>query len=127
MSKASYTGSVWTMRDSATPLLAVGDQLDFTSQGNSLSITCTSGNPANVQRWGNVGDCIWRQNGGPAGYLTGTVNNDSGESFPFVVTHLAGTPNWIHVEVVAQPAGGVMAMSGGGGGPGGGTGNDEPP
>ena len=118
----------WTIRESDTDVIAVGDKLRIDRVGNSpkVKFTCESPNSGTPERWDDVKDCKWSENGGPAGHLGGTISDSSGDSFPLVFTYAEGSPNQIHVAVVAMPAsgGGVVAL---GGGSAGGAGGDDDP
>ena len=116
----------WTIRESDTDVIAVGDQLHIERVGNSpkVKFRCDSPNPGTPERWDDVKDCKWSEDGGPAGHLGGTISNSSGDSYPLVVTYAENSPNRIHIEIVAMPAsgGGVVALVAGGAG-----GDDDPP
>jgi hypothetical protein len=116
----------WTIRESDTEVIAVGDKLHIDRVGNSPKVRfrCDSPNPGTSEHWDDVKDCKWSENGGPAGHLEGTISDSSSASFPLVFTYAEGSPNQIHVAVVAMPAsgGGVVAL---GGGSAGGAGGDD--
>jgi len=118
----------WTIRNSDTAVIAVGDKLQIDRVGNSPKVTfrCDSPNAGTSELWDDVKDCKWSESGGPAGHLEGTISDSSGDSFPLVFTYAEGNPNQIYVAVVAMPAsgGGVVAL---GGGSGGGAGGDDDP
>ncbi len=118
----------WTIRNSDTVVIAVGDKLHVERVGGSPKVKfhCDSPNSSTSELWDDVKDCKWSENGGPAGHLEGTISDSSGDSFPLVFTYAEGDPNQIHVAVVAMPAsgGGVVAL---GGGSGGGAGGDDDP
>ena len=109
----------WTIRESDTSVIAVGDQLHIDRVGNSpkVEFRCVSPSPDTVEIWDDVKDCKWSENGGPAGHLEGTISGSSGDSYPLVFTYAEGSPDLIHLAVVAMPAsgGGVVALGGGGG------------
>ena len=109
----------WTIRESDTDVIAVGDKLHIERVGNSpkVKFRCESPNSGTADLWDDVKDCKWSENGGPAGHLEGTISDSSGDSYPLVFTYAEGSPNRIHVEVVAMPTsgGGVVARSHGGG------------
>ena len=119
----------WTIRDSTTPVIGAGDQLHVSRKGqtNGVNFRCKSSNPATVAIWAAVHDCHWFSGGGEAGYLGGTIGNPSGDQFPLVITYAAGSPNLIHIAVVAVPIGGGDVVAAGGGGAGGAAGDDDPP
>ena len=121
----------WTIRESDTSVIAVGDKLHVDRVGNSpkVNFRCDSPNSGTSERWDKIKDCRWLENGGPAGHLEGTISDSSGDSYPLVFTYAEGSPNRIHMRVVAMPAseGGVAAMGGHGGGAGSAGGDDEPP
>ena len=117
----------WTIRESDTDVIAVGDKLHIERVGNSpkVKFRCESPISGTADLWDDVKDCKWSENGGPAGHLEGTISDLSGDSYPLVFTYAEGSPNRIHVEVVAMPTsgGGVVAQSHGGAG--GASGDDE--
>ena len=117
----------WTIRESDTNVIAVDDKLHIDRVGNSpkVKFRCDSPNSGTAELWGDVKDCKWSKNGGPAGHLEGTISDLSGDNYPLVFTYAEGSPNRIHVAVVAMPAsgGGVVALGGGGAGSAGGDDN----
>ncbi len=117
----------WTIRESDTDVIALGDKLHIERVGNSpkVKFRCESPNSGTADLWDDVKDCKWSENGGPAGHLEGTISDSSGDSYPLVFTYAEGSPNRIHVEVIAMPTsgGGVVALSHGGAG--GASGDDE--
>ncbi len=121
----------WSIRESMTTVIAVGDQLHIDRVGNSgkVDFRCDSPNTGTPELWDAVKDCRWLPKGGPAGHLQGTISDQSGGDFPLVITYAAGSPDRIHLEVVAMPISGgdVVAMGGGGGGAGNAGGDDDPP
>ncbi len=110
----------WTIQDSTTTVIAANDKLHIERVGGSpkVKFRCESPNSGTVDSWSGVKDCRWRENGGPAGHLEGTISDSSGGDFPLVITYAEGTPNRIHITVAAMP-GDVAAMAHGGGGAGG--------
>ena len=110
----------WTIRDSTTTVIAVNDKLHIDRVGNSpkVKFRCESPNSDTSERWDDVKDCRWRENGGPAGHLQGTISDASGDSFPLAITYAENSPNRIHIEIVAMPVGGggVIALLAGGAG-----------
>ncbi len=114
----------WTIRESNTDVIAVGDKLHIERVGNSpkVKFRCDSPNPNTPELWDDVKDCKWSENGGPAGHLEGTISGSSGDSYPLVFTYAEGSPDRIHIEIVAMPVGGggVVALGGGGAGSAGG-------
>ena len=114
----------WTIRESTTTVIALGDQLHIDRAGNSpkVKFRCDSPNSGTSERWDDVKDCRWRENGGPAGHLEGTISDSSGDNYPLVFTYAENSPNRIHLEIVAMPVrgGDVVAMGGGGAGSAGG-------
>ncbi len=116
----------WTIRNSDTTVIAMGDKLHINRVGNSpkVKFRCDSPNSNTSERWDDVKDCRWRENGGPAGHLQGTISDASDDSFPLVITHAENSPTRIHIEIVAMPVsgGGVVALIAGGAG-----GDDDPP
>ena len=116
----------WTIRESTTTLIAVGDKLQIDRVGNSpkVKFDCESSNSGTSELWDDVKNCKWSENGGPAGHLAGTIADADGDSYPLAFTYAEGDPNRIHLEVVAMPkgGGGVIAL---GGGSGGGAGGDD--
>ncbi len=116
----------WTIRESNTDVIKVDDKLHIDRVGNSpkVKFRCESPDSGIVDRWSNVKDCRWRENGGPAGHLEGTITDSSGGDFPLVITYAEGSPNQILITVVAMP-GDVVAMAGGGGGAGSAEGDDD--
>ena len=117
----------WTIRDSDTTVIAVGDQLHIDRIGGSpkVKFRCESPNSGTAERWDDVKNCRWREDGGSAGHLEGTISDSSGVSYPLVFTYAEGSPDLIHIAVVAMPAsggGGVEAASTGGAG---GAGGDD--
>lgn len=120
----------WTIRDSTTPIIDVGDQLHVSRKGqtNGTNFRCESSNQATVAIWAAVHDCQWFSGGGEAGYLSGTIGDASGDQYPLVITYAAGSPNVIRITVVAVPiGGGDVVAAGGGDGAGGAGGDDDPP
>ncbi len=117
----------WAIWESTTTVIAVGDKLHIDRVGNSpkVKFRCDSPNPGTSELWDDVKDCKWSENGGPAGHLEGTISDSSDDSYPLVFTYAEGSPNRIHVEVVAMPAsgGGVVATGHGGAGSAGGLDN----
>jgi hypothetical protein len=117
----------WSIRESTTTVIAADDQLHIGRKGHSVKINfrCDSPNPGTPELWDNVKDCRWSPNGGPAGYLQGTISDQSGDNYPLVITYAEDSPNRIHIEIVAMPIGGgdVIASHGGAGGAGG---DDDP-
>ncbi len=117
----------WTIRESDTDVIAVNDKLHIDRVGNSpkVKFRCESPNSDTTERWDDVKDCRWRENGGPAGHLQGTISDASGDSFPLAITYAENSPNRIHIEIVAMPVngGGVVTftLAGGAGG------DDDPP
>ena len=109
----------WKIQESTTSVIAVDDKLHIDRVGNSpkVKFRCDSPNSGTVELWDDVKDCKWAENGGPAGHLEGTISDSSGDSYPLVFTYAEGSPDRIHVEVVAMPTsgGGVVALSHGGG------------
>ncbi len=120
----------WTIRQSTTTVIAVDDKLHIDRVGNSpkVKFRCDSPNPGTSELWDDVKDCKWSENGGPAGYLGGTISDSSGDSYPLVVTYAENSPNRIHIEVVTMPVseGGVVTLGGRGGGAGSAGGDDDP-
>ncbi len=118
----------WTIRESDTEVIAVGDKLHIDRVGNSpkVKFRCDSPNPGTSTLWDDVKNCKWSENGGPAGHLEGTISDSSGDSYPLVFTYAEGSPDRIHVAVVAMPAsgGGVVVMAHGGAGSAGGDDED---
>jgi hypothetical protein len=118
----------WTIRNSDTTVIAVGDKLDVERVGGSPKVKfhCDSPNSGTSELWDDVKDCKWSENGGPAGHLQGTISDQSGGNFPLVITYAENNPNRIHIEIVAMPVsgGGVVALGGGGAGSAGG--DDDP-
>jgi hypothetical protein len=116
----------WTIRESDTDVIAAGDKLHIERVGNSpkVKFRCESPNSGTADLWDDVKDCKWSENGGPAGHIEGTISDTSGDSYPLVFTYAEGSPNRIHVEVVAMPTsgGGVVTLSHGGAG---GAGGDD--
>lgn len=116
----------WTIRESTTTVIAVGDKLHVDRVGNSpkVKFSCDSPNQGTSELWVDVKDCKWSENGGPAGHLQGTISDQSGGNFPLVITYAENSPNRIHIEIVAMPVsgGGVVALGGGGG-----AGGDDDP
>lgn len=114
----------WTIRESTATVIAADDQLHIDRVGNSpkVKFRCDSPNPNAPELWDDVKDCKWSENGGPAGHLEGTISGSSGDSYPLVFTYAEGSPNRIHIEIVAMPVGGggVVALGGGGAGSAGG-------
>ena len=120
----------WTIRDSTTPVIGVGDQLHVSRRGQTLGVNfrCESSNQATVAIWAAIHDCQWFSGGGEAGHLSCTIGDASGDQYPLVVTYAAGSPNLIRITVVAVPiGGGDVVAAGGGDGAGGAGGDDEPP
>ncbi len=117
----------WTIRNSDTTVIAVGDKLHIDRVGNSpkVKFRCESPNPGTSELWDDVKDCKWSENGGPAGHIEGTISDASSDSFPLVFTYAEGSPNRIHMAVITMPAsgGGVVAL--GGGSAGGAAGDDN--
>ncbi len=109
----------WTIRESNTDVIAVSDKLHIDRVGNSpkVKFRCESPNSGTSERWDDVKDCRWRENGGPAGHLEGTISDVSDNSFPLVLTYAENSPNRIHIEIVAMPVkgGGVVAFATAGG------------
>ena len=106
----------WTIQDSTTTVIAANDELHIERVGGSpkVKFRCVSPNSGIVDSWSGVKDCRWRENGGPAGHLEGTISDSSGTSYPLVLTYAEGSPNRIHIAVVAMPRD-VVAMTNGGG------------
>lgn len=117
----------WTIRSSDTDVIAVDDKLHIERVGGSpkVKFRCESPDSGTVDSWSGVKDCRWRESGGPEGHLDGTISDSSGGDFPLVITYAEGSPNRIHIAVVAMPAsgGGVVAL--GGGSAGGAAGDDN--
>ncbi len=115
----------WTIRNSDTDVIAVGDELHIDRVGSSpkVKFRCDSPNSGTSDRWGDVKDCKWRENGGPAGHLEGTISSSDGHDYPLVFTYAEGSPDLIRIEVVAMPAKGegavILSHSGGAGSAGG--------
>ncbi len=107
----------WTIQDSTTTVIAANDKLHIERVGGSpkVNFRCESPDSGTVDSWSGVKDCRWRENGGPAGHLEGTISDSSGGDFPLVITYAEGSPNRIHIAVVAMPdsGGGVVALGGG--------------
>ena len=117
----------WAISESTTTIIAVGDKLHIDRVGSSprVKFRCSSSIPAISESWGNVDDCNWFKNGGPAGHLSGTILDASGNSFPLVVTYAENSPDKIHIEIVAMPVVGgevVLVTTAGGA-----AGEDDPP
>ena len=109
----------WKIQESTTSVIAMDDKLHIDQVGNSpkVKFRCDSPNSGTVDIWDDVKDCQWAEYGGPAGHLEGTISDSSGDSYPLVLTYAEGSPDRIHVEVVAMPTsgGGVVTQSHGGG------------
>ena len=121
----------WTIRESDTDVIAVGDKLHIVRVGNSpkVKFRCESPNSGTADLWDDVKDCKWSKDGGPAGHLEGTILDSDGNSYPLVFTYAEDSPfDRIHMRVVAMPTseGGVVAMGGHGGGAGSAGGDDDP-
>ncbi len=106
----------WTIRHSDTDVIAVDDKLHIDRVGNSpkIKFRCESPDSGTVQRWSDVDDCKWRNKGGPAGHLDGTILDPSGDDLPLVITYAEGSPNRILITVVAMPGRIVPAVHGAG-------------
>ena len=119
----------WTIRDSTTPVIGVGDQLHVSRRGQTLGVNfrCESSNQATVAIWAAIHDCQWFSGGGEAGYLSCTIGDASGDQYPLVITYAAGSPNLIRITVVAVPIGGGDIVVAAGDGAGGAGGDDDPP
>ena len=119
----------WTIKEATTSVIAVGDELHIDRVGNSpkVKFRCVSPNSGTAELWEDVKRCKWSENGGPAGHLEGTISDSSGDSYPLVFTYAEGSPNRIHIAVVAMPAdgGGEVVMAHGGGGAGSAGGDDD--
>ncbi len=110
----------WTIRESDTDVITVSDKLRIDRVGKSpkVKFRCRSPNSGTSERWDDVKDCRWRENGGPAGHLQGTISDASGDSFPLAITYAENSPNRIHIEIIAMPVRGgrVVALIAGGAG-----------
>ena len=120
----------WTIGESTTTVIAVGDKLHIDRVGNSpkVKFRCDSPDSGTADLWDGVNNCKWSDNGGPAGHLQGTISDQTGSNYPLVITYVEGSPNQIHLEVVGVPVSGeVVARIIGSGGAGGAGGTDDPP
>ena len=120
----------WTIRQSTTTLIAVGDKLNIDRVGNSpkVKFRCDSSDPGITALWDKVNNCKWSENGGAAGQLEGAISDQSDSDYSLEITYTENTengPNQIDVNIVAVPvSGGVTSAAAGSGGAGGAGGDD---